>query len=121
MLAVALLHIVLAPVALASSVDTGSSSLRGLGYAFATILVFIGVIAYALGQSDIAKSSWAWAIVVAVVVAWVSSYTGGLPGAAGEYKVFWPPSRFYRYVPVTVVVAQPGAEVSVSIDWGRQY
>ncbi|BES82570.1 hypothetical protein [Pyrodictium abyssi] len=92
--------------------------LQRLGYAFATILVFIGGIAYALGRSDIAKSSWAWAVTVAVIVAWVSSYSSGLPGAAGEAMVFCPPGQFYKDVPATVVVARPGAEVSATIDWG---
>ena len=115
------LHLVLSLAAIGYAAGgSNATGLRGLGYAFATILVLIGGIAYALGRSDIAKSSWAWAVTVAVIVAWVSGYAAGAGagGAGGGAEVFCPPAGFYKYIPVSVVVAAPGRSVSASIDWG---
>ncbi len=115
------LHLVLSLAAIGYAASgSNATGLRGLGYAFAVILTMIGGIAYALGRSDIAKSSWAWAVTVAVIVAWVSGYAAGAGagGAGGGAEVFCPPAGFYKYIPVSVVVAAPGRSVSASIDWG---
>jgi len=87
------LHLMLPLLAAVAHAGTGgaaggaAASLKRLGYLFASMLASIGAIAYALGRSDIAKSSWA---VVVAATAWALSYTGGLGGTTGQAQMFWP-------------------------------
>ncbi len=118
LLALHLMLPLLAAVAHAASPGAGADSLKRLGYLFATILVFIGGIAYALGRSDIAKSSWAWAIVVAAATAWALSHAGGLGGAGLEARLVCPPRSVYTDLPVYVVVTGPPGRYTVSWDDG---
>ena len=115
-----ILHAALVPVAYA---ETGggaaASSLRSLGYAFAVTLAMIGGIAYALGRSDVAKSSWMWAIVVAAATAWALSHAGaGGAGGGGGAELVCPPRSVYTDLPVYAVVVGPPGSYTVSWDDG---
>ena len=117
LVAALMLHLVLSLAAIGYAASgSNATGLKRLGYAFATILVLIGGIAYTLGRSDIAKSSWAWAVVVAVATAWALSHVGTGIGGRVSAELACPPRSVYTELPVYVVVTGPPGNYTV--DWG---